>query len=136
MLKVGHGCAGQATTRISVAIPPGFHAAKPYPKAGWVLDVKRQKLSAPSENHGRLVSDEVVEVSWTAKAEEYYLQDAWHDEFIIHGGLPATAGPLWFKVSQICVNAESLWVEVPANGDSAKGLKMPAAKLLVLPANK
>ncbi len=135
VLKVGHGCDGSATTRISVALPAGFRAAKPTPKAGWLLEVKREKLSAPYESHGRQVSDEVVEVSWTAKAAEFYLQDAWYDEFIIRGGLPASAGALWFKVSQTCVIGEGLWVEVPASGDSAKGLKMPAAKLLVVSAN-
>ncbi len=134
VLKVGHGCDGSATTRISVALPAGFRGAKPYPKAGWLLEVKREKLGASYESHGRQISDEVVEVSWTARASEFYLQDAWYDEFIIRGGLPATAGALWFKVSQSCVNGENLWVEMPASGDSAKGLKMPAAKLLVVAA--
>ncbi len=136
VLKIGHGCDGSATTRLSVALPAGFRGAKPTPKAGWLLEVKRERLSAPYESHGRQISDEVVEVSWTAKAEEFYLQDAWYDEFIIRGGLPASAGALWFKVSQTCVKGESLWVEVPASGDSAKGLKMPAAKLLVVGANR
>ena len=136
VLKVGHGCDGSATTRLSVALPAGFRGAKPSPKAGWLLEVKREQLSVPYESHGRQISDEVVEVSWTAKAEEFYLQDAWYDEFIIRGGLPATAGALWFKVSQTCVKGAGLWVEVPASGDSAKGLKMPAAKLMVLAAGR
>ncbi len=134
VLKVGHGCDGSATTRISVALPAGFRGAKPTPKAGWLLEVKREQLSAPYESHGRQISDEVVEVSWTAKSSEFYLQDAWYDEFIIRGGLPATAGALWFKVSQTCVKGESLWMDIPASGDSAKGLKMPAARLLVVSA--
>lgn len=66
VLRVGHGCDGSATTRITASLPAGFRGAKPMPKAGWTLDVKREKLAKPYESHGRMISDDVVVVSWTA----------------------------------------------------------------------
>lgn len=129
VLRIGHGCDGSATTRVSVILPPGFRGAKPVPKAGWTLALRREKLAAPYESHGRSITEDLAEVSWTAKSEEFFLQDAWFDEFIVRGTLPATAGPLWFKVRQSCVKGEWDWSEVPASGSSTKGLKAPAARL-------
>lgn len=132
VLRVGHGCEGSATTRISVMLPPGFRGAKPMPKAGWRLETRREALSQPYERHGRRISDELVEVSWTALGEDNYLQDAWYDEFTVRGTVPSEAsGPLWFKVKQQCLKGEWLWVEVPASGDSTRGLKAPAARLML-----
>ncbi|MBY0237653.1 MAG: YcnI family protein [Burkholderiaceae bacterium] len=132
VLRVGHGCEGSATTRVSVILPAGFRGAKPMPKAGWRLETRREALSQPYESHGRRISDELVEVSWTAQGEDNYLQDAWFDEFTVRGSLPSEAsGQLWFKVKQQCVKGEWLWVEVPASGDSTRGLKAPAARLML-----
>lgn len=115
VFKVGHGCDGSATRQISVTLPPGMRAAEPSPKAGWTLAIK------PGE------------ISWTANTEADFLQDAWYDEFTLRGSLQNEPGELWFKVRQTCVKGESMWAEIPAAGESAKGLKMPAAKLTVTP---
>ncbi len=131
VFQVGHGCQGSATTGISVQIPAGFQDAKPYPKAGWILSVKRDKLARPYGDQGKLVSDDVAVLSWTAASKEAALQDAHFDEFVLRGKLPETAGPLWFKVQQSCENGSIDWSEVPASGTSAKGLKSPAVLLEV-----
>lgn len=134
VLRVGHGCQGSATTRVSVILPPGLRGAKPIPKPGWTLALRREKLATPYESHGRSITEELAEVSWTAKGEEFYLQDDWADEFALRGSLPATPGTLWFKVRQSCVKGEWDWSEVPASGASAKGLKAPAVRLELRPA--
>jgi len=131
VLKVGHGCEGSATTKISLSLPAGFRGAKPTPKAGWRLDLKRAPLATPYESHGKVIADELVEVTWTAQGEENYLQDAWYDEFIVRGSLPEKPGALWFKVKQSCVKGEWDWAEIPAGGESTQGLKAPAARLIV-----
>lgn len=135
VLKVGHGCDGSATTRVSVGLPAGFRGAKPVPKAGWRLELKRAPLATPYESHGKVIADELVEVTWTAQGEDNYLQDAWYDEFSVRGTLPEKtsekAGPLWFKVKQSCVKGEWDWAEIPASGDSTQGLKAPAARLIL-----
>lgn len=132
VLRVGHGCDGSPTTRITATLPAGFRGAKPMPKAGWTLDVKREKLAKPYDSHGRAVLEDVVEVSWTANSEDAYLQDGWYDEFIVRGSLPQQAGPLWFKVRQSCVKGEWQWADLPADGVSTQGLKAPAVRLMLV----
>lgn len=132
--RVGHGCAGSPTTAIRVFLPAGFRAAKPMPKPGWGLSVRREALAQPYTSHGKTVSEDVVEVSWTAIGPDSALPDAWYDEFVLRGTTPAQAGPLWFRVRQTCAQGQLDWVEVPTQGTSTQGLKAPAALLEVLPA--
>ncbi|MEJ6001073.1 YcnI family copper-binding membrane protein [Paucibacter soli] len=134
VLRIGHGCEGSATTRVSVLLPPGLRGAKPVPKPGWTLALRREKLATPYESHGRSIGEELAEVSWTARSEEFHLQDDWFDEFVVRGSLPAAPGTLWFKVRQSCVKGEWDWSEVPASGGSTKGLKAPAVRLDVVAA--
>lgn len=134
VLRIGHGCNGSPTTALRVLLPAGFQGAKPMPKPGWTLAVRREPLAQPYVSHGRTISDDVVEISWTATGPDHWLLDAWFDEFVLRGGLPASAGPLWFKVIQTCAEGRMAWEQVPAPGTSAKDLKAPAALLNVEPA--
>nr|WP_316638499.1 YcnI family protein [uncultured Roseateles sp.] len=136
VLKVGHGCEGSATRQLVVTLPAGLRGAKPVPKPGWRLNLRTEKLAQPFDSHGKPVTEGLAEVSWTALTEADQLQDAWYDEFELRTTLPEQAGELWFKVRQVCAVGESNWAEVPAAGASAKGLKLPAARLLVTPAAK
>ena len=131
VFQVGHGCAGSATTGVSVQIPPGFQGAKPYPKAGWTLSTQLGKLAKPYDNYGKQVTEDVTVVSWTAASKEAALQEAYFDEFQLRGKLPDATGPLWFKVLQTCETGTVSWSEVPAAGTSTKNLKSPAALLEV-----
>jgi periplasmic copper chaperone A len=131
VLRVGHGCDGSATHTLRVGIPAGFRGAKPMPKAGWSLDIRRAKLAQPYESHGRPVVEDVVEVTWSAGSREAWLTDAHYDEFAVRGQLPERPGALWFKVQQLCEHGESNWVEVPPAGTSTQGLKSPAVLLEV-----
>jgi uncharacterized protein YcnI len=131
VLRVGHGCEGSATHTLRVAIPAGFRGAKPMPKAGWSLDVRRAALAQPYESHGRQVAEDVVEVTWKANSREAWLADAHYDEFVVRGQLPDKPGALWFKVQQVCERGELNWAEVPTAGTSIQGLKAPAVLLEV-----
>ena len=131
--RVGHGCDGSATRLISVRMPAGLRGAKPMPKPGWAITVRRAALAQPYESHGHRVDDEVAEVTWTARNEGDWLPDAYYDEFVLRAQLPDAAGPLWFKVRQVCERGETDWADVPASGTSTRDLKAPAALLEVLP---
>lgn len=131
---VGHGCQGSATTGVAVQIPAGFLGAKPYPKAGWTVSAQLGKLAKPHDNHGKRVTEDVTVVSWKAATPEAALPDTFFDEFVLRGKLPASPGPLWFKVLQTCENGSNDWSEIPASGSSTQGLKSPAALLEVKPA--
>jgi uncharacterized protein YcnI len=131
-LRVGHGCNGSPTTAIKVLIPVGFQGAKPMPKAGWTLSTTVAKLAKPYDSHGRTITEDVAEISWTASSKDSWLPDAWFDEFVLRGGLSTDAGAMWFKVLQTCEKGRNDWVQVPTSGISTRGLKAPAALLEII----
>ena len=129
---VGHGCEGAATTTMTVRIPDGFQGAKPMPKPGWTLTVRSARLAKPYDSHGKTITDDVAEITWTANSKDSALPEAWYDEFVLRGTAPHQPGALWFKVLQGCEKGQNDWSQVPASGTSTKGLKSPAALLEVL----
>lgn len=131
-LRLGHGCEGSPTTAVKVLIPAGFQGAKPMPKAGWSLSTTVAKLAKPYDSHGKTISEDVTEITWTANSKDSWLADAWYEEFMLRGGLPAEAGAMWFKVLQTCEKGRNDWVQVPESGISTKGLKAPAALLEII----
>jgi uncharacterized protein YcnI len=131
-LQVGHGCDGSPVHTLAVRVPEGLRGAKPMPKPGWALSIRKDRLAQPYQSHGKTISEDVVEIVWKATSRDSWLQDGWYDTFVLRGQLPAQAGNLWFKVLQTCEQGAIDWAEVPANGSSTKGLKAPAALLEVL----
>ncbi|MEO7391688.1 MAG: copper chaperone PCu(A)C, partial [Ramlibacter sp.] len=114
VLRVGHGCDGSATRALTVQVPAGFAAVKPAPKPGWDLAVKGPV------------------VTWTASGKPAMLPDGMRGEFVLGGTVPAAAGPLWFKVLQVCEQGSIDWSQVPSQGLSTAGMKSPAALLEVM----
>ena len=134
VLRVSHGCQGTATHTVSVLVPAGFRGAKPMPKAGWTLSVRKEPLAQPYESHGRRITEDVAEITWKAASREAWLADAHFDEFVLRGQLPDRPGTLWFKLQQLCETGSWNWADVPASGTSTQGLKAPAALLEITPA--
>jgi periplasmic copper chaperone A len=134
-LRVGHGCEGLPTTAVRVQLPAGFQGGKPMPKTGWTLQAKTEKLATPYDNHGKPITEDITEITWTAKAPEFALKDSEYDEFILRGRAAMPAGAAWFKVTQLCQDGSKTgsnpWTEIPAQGTSTRGLKYPAALLNV-----
>ena len=135
-LRVGHGCGDEPTTAIIVKIPAGFEGAKPQPKFGWTLSIKKESLSKPYNSHGKTLTEDVVEIKWQASSKDFYLPNEQFDEFSFFTLLPAKAGPYWISVKQECTKGINDWSEVPASGTSTKGLKSPAALLELLPSQE
>lgn len=102
------------------------------PKAGWTLSTSLARLDKPYDSHGKRISEDVAEITWSANSPDSWLPDAWFDEFVLRGTLPAQAGPMWFKVLQTCEKGRLSWTEVPVSGTSAAGLKSPAALLEII----
>ena len=132
--KVGHGCGASPTRQIVVEIPAGVRGARPMPKAGWALDIQREKLAQPYTNHGRSVTEDVVRITWTAKTQGDMLASAHYDEFVLVAQMPGTPGPVYWPVRQVCEEGRSDWVEIPKPGQKLSDLKAPAAVLEILPA--
>lgn len=128
IFKVGHGCENSPITKISVAIPEGFQAAKPMVKPGWHVMVNKSKLSKPYISHGKTVSEDTVEIVWDGNV----LTNGFYDEFILVGKLPDQVGKLYWKVTQVCEKGLIEWTEIPVAGQKMKDLRFPAAELDVI----
>ncbi len=132
--KIGHGCGASPTRVVEVRIPEGVRGAKPMPKAGWQIEVLREKLAQPYNSHGRTVSEDTTRIRWTAKTEADMLPSGFYDEFVLVGTLPPQAGMLYWPVRQQCPQGQLDWTEVPAAGQAWSDLKAPAAELELMPA--
>lgn len=108
------------------------------PKPGWVLAVRSETLATPYTSHGKQITADVMEISWSAASKEAALPDAYYDEFVLRATLPTTPDALWFKVIQTCDDGggpvRKEWTQVPKDGNSTRGLPLPAALLQVEPA--
>jgi len=133
--KVGHGCAASPTREISVDIPAGVRGARPMPKPGWTLDVRREKLARPYTSHGREIAEDVVRITWTAKTKDDMLPGSHYDEFVLVATMPEQPGTLYWPVRQGCEEGRNDWVEIPKAGQPLSDLKAPAAALEILPAS-
>jgi periplasmic copper chaperone A len=135
VLRVGHGCDGLPTTALRVQLPAGFQGAKPMPKQGWALQSKTEKLATPYDNHGKQITEDVTEITWTASPASA-LPDSQYDEFIIRARASMPVGAAWFKVTQLCQEGgktgSNPWTEIPTQGTSTRNLKYPAALLNVV----
>jgi uncharacterized protein YcnI len=123
VLRVPHGCAGSPTTSIRVQIPEGVRQAKPMPKAGWQLAVKKHKLSQPYDWYGTRIDEDVSEIAWT----DGNLPDEFYDEFVFRVKLPETEGKvIRFPVIQTCAQGQEKWIEIPAEGQDDDTVENPA----------
>lgn len=105
--RAGHGCAGSATTAITVVLPEIVGSAKAMPKAGWTLS-----------NSGR-------EIAWRGGP----LPDSQFDEFNLLVKLPDSPGRQVFKVLQQCEQGRADWTELPGVAGTH-----PAPVLEIVPA--
>lgn len=127
-LVVPHGCAGSATTRVTVTIPEGVIAVKPVPKPGWTVETTRgpyQQSYTPM--HGGPVAEGVKQISWSGR-----LDDGFYDEFAFVGAIADTLNgraTLSFPTVQACEQGTANWTEIAADDQNPHTLKSPAPLL-------
>lgn len=129
ILKVGHGCAGAATTSLSVEIPEGLADAKPMPKPGWQVTTEQGAYATPVTVYGHKLEKGTRRITWTGGR----VGDDQYDEFVFAGFVAPLTQPttLYLPVVQGCETSENRWVETPAAGQTLRDLKMPAAVLRI-----
>jgi periplasmic copper chaperone A len=129
VLRVPHGCNGQATNTVRVAIPEGVINVKPMPKAGWKLDTVSGEYARSYTLFGREVRSGVKEIVWSGGD----LADAHYDEFVFTARMTETLaeGPLYVPTVQECASAQARWTEIPAAGQDAHALKSPAPAVII-----
>ena len=128
VLRVPHGCEGEATLKVRVQIPEGLIAVKPMPKPGWTLDVVAAK-AATGGGHGHDDATAPQEVSWTG-----VLEDSSYDEFVLWVSTAKTAplGPVYVPIVQECGDKVQRWIEIPSDGNAPASLKSPAPSLRLI----
>ena len=113
VMRVPHGCNGQATNVVRITIPEEIANVKPMPKAGWKLETKTGPYATPFNNHGKVMNEGVREITWSNGD----LPDGHYDEFVFTGTIipGAQAKTIYVPVVQACANGCAvLWAEVVA----------------------
>lgn len=129
VLRVPHGCDGQATNTVRVKIPEGFFSVKPMPKAGWELTTVKGPYKNTYESHGAKVTEGVTEITWSGGN----LPDDFYDEFVFRGTIAGSlevGTTLYFPAVQVCANGEATWIEIPVEGQPEPEGPAPGVKLI------
>lgn len=129
VLRLGHGCDGQATTGLRIKLPDGFYDAKPMPKPGWKLQTINGDYARPYDDHGQKKTSGVREIVWSGGD----LPDGWYDEFVLVGKIGPEVTPgssLYFPTVQECGKTRQGWIDVTG----AEGAEFPAPSLAITPA--
>lgn len=127
VMRIGHGCDGQATLKVSIKIPEGVIAVKPMPKAGWALETSTGAYSEPHDYYGKSLSKGVREIIWSGE-----LSDAHYDEFTFRAKLSnkLSAGEtIYFPTVQTCADGTAEWVNIPLDGQDPHDINDPAPGL-------
>lgn len=130
VLRVPHGCDGEATHTVRIRMPEGIIAVKPMPKPGWALSTTTGTYAQSYDYYGTPTSEGVQEIIWSGGA----LPDAWYDEFVFRGyvtDLPADS-VLAFPTVQSCANGEVAWDEIAAAGQDPHALEYPAPTVTIV----
>lgn len=132
VLRIPHGCDGEATHTVRVELPEGFIGAKPMPKAGWELETEDRTYAQSYDLHGEDVSSGVTAITWSGGN----LPDAHYDEFVISGTLAGVepGDRLAFETVQICDNGEVAWNEIAETGQNPHSLDRPAPTVTIVAA--
>lgn len=124
VMRISHGCEGEATHTVKITIPEGFYNAKPMPKPGWKLETVRGAYDILYAAHGKDYPEGVKEIIWSGGN----LQDDWFDEFTLRGsfGSDLKAGEnFFFPTVQLCENGQHAWTNTSDDKDAGQ----PAPKL-------
>ncbi|GMB82080.1 YcnI family protein [Shinella zoogloeoides] len=134
IFQVPHGCEGKPTHVVRVKIPEGVIAVKPQPKAGWTLEKIKGAYAKSYDYYGTPTSEGVKEIVWSGGS----LGDDEYDEFVLRVYLTKDLKPgetLYFPVVQECGDGlAERWIEIPADGQSADDLELPAPEVKLLEA--
>ncbi|MBM7818133.1 uncharacterized protein YcnI [Cellulosimicrobium cellulans] len=122
---VPHGCGDSPTTKVSVQVPEQIVTVTPTVNPGWDVEKVMAALDEPvDDGHGGQYTERVAEVVYTAKAP---LPDGYRDALVLSLKLPDAAGDtLVFPTVQECVDGETAWVQVAAEGEDGHDLEAPA----------
>lgn len=128
--ETSHGCSGSPTTAITVTLPEQVTDAVPTAHPGWSISKVTEDFKEPRVlENGTSIGSRTSQVVFTADSP---LPDGLRDTFQLSVRIPEGSGdPLAFPVLQSCVEGQSDWSQVAAEGQSAEDLKFPAPLVAV-----
>ena len=129
-VRIGHGCDGQSTEKLTITIPEGIISVKPMPKPGWELDTITGEYAQKYLNHGREITSGVIQLIWSGGE----LKDAHYDEFVFRARFTdklEQGVKTFIPIVQNCAEGELSWSEIPAEGQDPHDLKRPAPGVMI-----
>jgi uncharacterized protein YcnI len=133
-LAFGHGCEGSPTAELRIQMPESIPSVTPTINPGWDVEKVTEELDEPLEGaHGEQITERVSEVVYTAKEP---IPDGFRDTFELAVSVPedAAGSTIYFPTIQSCVDGESAWIEIPAEGQDPDELELPAPGVAVVAA--
>ncbi|GAA5154348.1 hypothetical protein GCM10023340_37770 [Nocardioides marinquilinus] len=124
--SVPHGCDGSATTAVAISIPEGINTVTPTRNSFYDVVKTAEQLDPPvTDAHGNELTERTSVVTYTTNKP---LPDGMRDAFELSLQLPedAAGSDLAFPVVQSCVDGETGWTEIAAEGQSEDDLESPA----------
>lgn len=130
---VPHGCAGSATIKLRVQIPPGVIATDAKAPPGWEVKTVTGKYAGEYEFQGKKISEGTTEVDWSGgKLPDKTRETFTIDTFLTEGLKPNTT--LYFPAVQECEQGVNRWIEIPADANHPYETKSPAPGVKLVPA--
>ena len=128
--ETSHGCSGSPTTAVTVTLPDQVTDAVPTANSGWVISKVTEEFNEPKVlENGTTIGSRTSQVVFTADSP---LPDGVRDTFELSVRIPDGAnGTLAFPVLQSCVDGQSDWSQIPADGQSAEDVEFPAPAVAV-----
>ena len=119
-----------STTKVEVRLPPGFLFVSTEPVPGWDAQIVKRKLNKPVEQFGEQISEEVGQISFTAKGEAAGIGPGEFQDFGLSVSVPDKAGStLTVKAVQTYSSGEVVrWIGPPDSEEPAPQVKLSAAE--------
>lgn len=137
LLTVGfsHDCDGSPTNKITISLPEPLIDAKPEIVPGWTVEKVTESLDEPlTLDNGSSVTERVGKIVYTADTP---VEDGYLQQFDLSVQLPDREGEtLAFPVLQSCVDGETDWAEIPAEGEDPHSLEAPAPTVALIGAEE
>ncbi len=109
-----------STTEVSVHFPedPPISSVRVMPVPGWTAEITREALDEPIDaGHGRMVSERVASITWTADDEEAALGPEEFGEFPVSmGPLPEVDQLVFPSIQTYSDGTVVRWIELPEEG--------------------
>lgn len=124
IVVVAEGCAGSPTTSLRVEIPPEIAFIKPAPKAGWTIELTRERTPRPGTN---VMRERVTAITWRGGP----VPDDHYEEFALLLMPPKAEGDFYLPATQTCEKGRTVWNEKPTAKSAVEGMERPAPVMRV-----